>query len=157
MNTNRLKINTWKTELLYFGAPHQLKKCVLDSITFGNSLVFRSASVKFLGVKIDEELNFKEHVSHKCRLAMANLQKLRNIRNYMSVDLCKQVVIAMVISHLDYANSLYNRLPKYTIKNLQRVQNIAAKVVLGGKKHDSSMACLFAGVTLTASSFQDSL
>ena len=142
MNNNRLKINTAKTEFLYFGARQQLCKCVLDSITVGNSQVPRSHSVKYLGVKIDEELNFKDHVSNKSRLAMANLQKIRTIRNYLSVDLCKQVVIAMVISHLDYANSLYNGLPKCTIEKLQRVQNIAAKVVLGRKKRDSSMACL---------------
>ena len=45
----------------------------------------------------------------------------------------------MVISYLDYANSLYSRLPSYQI---QRIQNFAAKVVLSRRKSDSSTKSL---------------
>jgi hypothetical protein len=40
-------------------------------------------------------------------------------------------------------NAVYNGLPDCTLKKLQRVQNMAAKVVLGRRKRDSSMAGLF--------------
>ena len=46
--------------------------------------------------------------------------------------------MALVMSHLDYANSILVGLPKVSIDQLQRVQSIAAKIVLGGSKYESS-------------------
>ena len=39
---------------------------------------------------------------------------------------------------MDYANGLLVRLPDLNIKHMQQVQNMAAKVVLNLRKHDSS-------------------
>ena len=58
---------------------------------------------------------------------MAKFHKIRSICGYLSTDLCKQIVTALVLSHLDYANALYNGLPDITVKKLQGIQNIAAK------------------------------
>ena len=50
--------------------------------------------------------------------------------------------MALVLSHLDYANSLLGGLLKTSIAKLQRIQNIAAKVVLNKGKYDSATSCL---------------
>ena len=142
MHMNRLKINTSKTEFVYFGGARQMDKCALHQITVGDSVVTRSTNVKYLGVKLDQNLTLKEQVSSKCGLAMANIKKVRSIRNYISVALCNQIVVALVLSHLDYANALYNGLPKCTLTKLQRIQNVAAKLVLGRKQQDSSRQSL---------------
>ena len=51
-------------------------------------------------------------------------------------------MVSLVISHLDYANALLGDLPKCSIDQLQQVQNIAAKIVLGKGRYDSSTRCL---------------
>ena len=51
-------------------------------------------------------------------------------------------MVSLVISHLDYANALLGGLPKCSIDQLQWVQNIAAKIVLGKGRYDSSTRCL---------------
>ena len=50
--------------------------------------------------------------------------------------------ISLVISHLDYANCLLIGLPQVSLDQLQRVQNIAAKIVLNKSKYGSSTKCL---------------
>jgi hypothetical protein len=139
---NRLKINTSKTEFVYFGSTKQLEKCALDHISVGDAVVPRSKQVKYLGVKLDQSLTLKEHISSKCGLAMANIRKIRSIRNYLSVEVCNQIVVALVISHLDYANALYYGLPRCKLVKLQRMQNVAAKLVLGRRRMDSSRQSL---------------
>ena len=52
------------------------------------------------------------------------------------------LIKSLVVSHLDYANSLLTGLPAKTIKIMQNIQNLAAKVILGKQKSDSSMECL---------------
>ena len=48
----------------------------------------------------------------------------------------------LVTSHLDYVNTLYYGLPESDLKQLQRVQNAAARVILGVTQRDSIMMCL---------------
>lgn len=48
----------------------------------------------------------------------------------------KTVIIVFVTSRLDYCNSLYLGLPKSALDNLQMVQNVAARLLTGTKKHE---------------------
>ena len=57
-------------------------------------------------------------------------------------EACHTAVLTMVISHLDYANAIMVGLPDKHIRKLQRVQNMAAKVVLKRNKYTSSKASL---------------
>ena len=55
---------------------------------------------------------------------MNSINRIKQIRNYLSNEICQTLVQALVISHLDYVNALLIDLPDITIKKLQRVQNI---------------------------------
>lgn len=54
----------------------------------------------------------------------------------------KLVVHGLIISHIDYCNSLFYGLASCKIHKLQHVQNMAVKLVLGREKLDSSTVCL---------------
>ena len=73
---------------------------------------------------------------------MFNLFKIDNIRNFLMTEACYAAVLAMVISHLDYANAIMVGLPEKHIGKLQRVLNMAAKFVLKRGKYTSSKASL---------------
>ena len=60
---------------------------------------------------------------------MQNLRKIRLIREHLTFDAAQPLVQVLVRSKLDYCNSLLYGLPKNVIKQLQRVQNAAARVV----------------------------
>ena len=51
-----------------------------------------------------------------------------------------KIALGMVIAHLDYSNALYSGLRDIDIKNHQRIQDIAAKIVTQRGKYDSSTA-----------------
>ena len=53
------------------------------------------------------------------------------MRKYLSHDNLKCVVNAFVISRLDYCNSILYGLPKLEHDKLQRIQNIAARLITG--------------------------
>ena len=63
---------------------------------------------------------------------MANhLHNLRRIKKYLSRDSLITLVHAFITSRLDYCNGLLFGLPKAQIAKLQRVQNAAARLILG--------------------------
>ena len=107
-----------------------------------------------LGVWIDEVLSFKYHVKMKCKSAMFNLVWIKRLRPSLTVEAANILVMGLVISHLDYANSILIGVPDVTIKQLQHVQNIAAKVVLQADKYASPKECM--KKSALASSVQES-
>ena len=73
---------------------------------------------------------------------MINLLKIRAARKFLTRKNMQKRVISLVISHLDYTNSLLGGLPQVSLNQLQRVQNMAAKIVLNKSKYDSPTRCL---------------
>ena len=73
---------------------------------------------------------------------MFNLLKIKATRKFLTKQASSKAVIALVASHLDYANRILVGLPKVSIDQLQRVQNIAAKIVLVRSKYKNSTKCL---------------
>ena len=81
-------------------------------------------------------------INRKCRVAISNLQKLRLIRKCLTPEAAKIVAHGLVIAHLDYANAIYIGLPQFEINKLQKVQNMAAKVITCAGRYDSSTEAL---------------
>ena len=142
MNENRLKMNTTKTEFICFGGIKQLQKCEIENIDVCGTPVPRSNQIRYLGTWFDEHLNFKHNISQQIRKSMINLRQIRSIRPYLTDAACKLLVYNLVITPLDYCNPLYYGLPNCDIKRLQKVQNAAAKLILGLRKYDSATGAL---------------
>ena len=142
MDQVRLKMNDSKTEFINFGWPSQLGKCITSSININNEIVERATSTKYLRAYLDSKLDFKLHIQTKCKTAMLNLLKIKAARKILTRGACNKLVVALVLSHLDYTNSILGGLPKSSINKMQVVQNMAAKITLGRGKYDSATSCL---------------
>ena len=75
------------------------------------------------------QVTLKEHIKMKSAKAAYNLHTIRELRNVLSKDTTKLLVYAIVSSHMDYCNSVMAGLPMETLKPLQRIQNLVAKLV----------------------------
>eukprot|EP00918_Siedleckia_nematoides_P066160 GHVU01143861.1.p1 GENE.GHVU01143861.1~~GHVU01143861.1.p1 ORF type:complete len:104 (+),score=5.48 GHVU01143861.1:87-398(+) len=69
------------------------------------------------------------NIPKKCQIASLNLNKIKKLRKFLTMDACRTIVQALVISHIDYGNSLYYGLPNTELSRLQRIQNYAAKII----------------------------
>ena len=133
MDETRLKMNTAKTEFIYFGNQCQLDKCRADTIDVAGDLILRTNSIKYLGVQMDSNLNFKQHITQKCRSAMFNFLRIKSIRHLLDEDTTESLCLSLCISHLDYCNSLLYGLPDTSIakiaKNTKHVCMLSVKKI----------------------------
>ena len=81
-------------------------------------------------------MSIDAHVTNVCRSAYLAIRQIGSIRQFLTVDATKKLVSALVLSRLDYCNSLLAGSPKCVIDRLQRVQNSAARLVLKSRKRE---------------------
>ena len=137
MTTHKLKLNDDKTEALLIHSTHSSLSVDLPStIRVGRSDISFSSSARNLGFIITNTMSMEKHVSQTCRSAYAALRQISTIRTYIDINTAKTLVCALVLSRLDYANSLLAGCPKHLVDKLQKVQNSAARLVLKTKKRD---------------------
>ena len=75
-------------------------------------------------------------VTSICKAASFQLYKLGKTRNYLTQEAAAQLIHAFVTTRLDYCNSLLSGQPINSLKRLQRIQNIAARILTKTKKFD---------------------
>ena len=71
------------------------------------------------------------HVNLVVRTCNYHLRNLWRIRRFIGVDACHHAVRALIISRLDYCNSLFTVLTGKDRKKLEIVQNRAARLIFG--------------------------
>ena len=127
-------------------------------------------TVKYLGVHIDTTLSLEAHISAVCKSCYWEIRKIAHIRKYLTQRAAAMLMSALVLSRLDFCNSLFAGLPKTQIKRLQLVQNHAARVVMKGRRRDHvtpllrelhwlpvELRCQFKIATLVFRHFDESL
>ncbi|XP_030629371.1 uncharacterized protein LOC115811348, partial [Chanos chanos] len=122
-----------KTELLFF--PSKSSPTIDAPITVEGSGMTPSGSAKNLGMTLDDQLNFSRHiaaVTQSCRFSLFNM---RRICPFLMQQATLLLVQALVISCLNYCNTLLAGLQACAIRPLQLVQNAAARLLFNLPKH----------------------
>ena len=89
-----------------------------------------------MGVWIDEHLTLSHQIHQVCKSAFHQIFSVYKIRPHLTQAATQTLVQALVVSKLDYGNSLYYGLLQSLIYKLQLVQNAAAQRVCLVSKYD---------------------
>ena len=136
MRHNMLMLNDDKTELILFHPKSADSVELPQGVTVGNSSISPSKTARNLGVIFDSTMPLSKHITGISRAAFYHLRAIARIRKYLDRQSTNQLVHALVISRLDNCNSLLYRLPDTLLKQLQRVQNACARIVMKCSKRD---------------------
>ena len=97
-----------KTELVIF--KHLRKKLYSPiKIKLSRKRLYPSKSVKYLGIKIDENLNWKQHI-HDIAIKLNRANALLSIiRNYVNKLSLRTIYFAIFDSHINYDNPIWGQ------------------------------------------------
>ena len=136
MNQNFLKLNDSKTELMVLGSKAQIEKVDIEHIRVGDSCIVPATSVRNLGVMIDSNLTMDCHVTAMSKAAFCSIRNIGRIRKHLTRDAAETIIHAFVTSKLDSNNSLLYGITNTQVARLQRLQNIAARIITYTKRTD---------------------
>ncbi|GFS02449.1 hypothetical protein ElyMa_001123500 [Elysia marginata] len=145
MNSNKLKFNDDTTESVLMKSSRQtinapsvsINHTTLDMAPIGMAVKAK----KNLGVIFDSDFSKQHQVSSLCKSLHFQLRKIGSIREYLTEKVAKTLVISLILSKMDYCNSILAACPQNILQKLQSIMNNSARFVCRKPKttHDTQL------------------
>ena len=119
---NFLKANANKSHLIVTKKPEGF------SVTIGNDTIRCSAEEKLLGIYIDYELKFENHVTHLCKKSNQKLLALSRIAPFINTEKLKVLMRAFVNSQFGYCPLLWMFHSRRLNNCINRIQEKALRI-----------------------------
>ena len=132
-SANKLTLNLKKSNFCVFRSVNNKNKQFPDTIAFKNKEITRISHVKYLGIHLDEHLNFSYHINEICKSLRKLFPIFYNIRRYLNSSHIKSIYYSMVYSKIKYGILTYGLTTSTNIKKIQVVQNKLLKVISNQK------------------------
>ena len=140
---HKLTLNVSKSKFMLIGGPRKLNTLQELTLTIKEKELDRVNSYKYLGVIINENLSWTDHVDYIKIKVSQRLGVLQRIKHLLPRDTRELFVKAMVLPILDYADVTWGDKSNTTLMNkIQLLQNKAAKLILNMPKHSSATEAL---------------
>ena len=104
--SNKLSLNVDKTKWLLFHplSKRQLLPQIFPNLLIENIHIKRENVTKFLGVFIDENLSWKQHIDIVSSKISKSISILHKSRDVLSKQSLKQLYFSFIHNYLNYAN-----------------------------------------------------
>ena len=127
---NKLALNARKCEFLLLGSRRKLNAVSPPSVKIKDNIINRVTHCKYLGVQIDQHLDWVKHVEcmqkklHKC------LYLLKRIRPFINKQMAMTFYKTIIQSKIDYCSVIWGNVAKTHADKLQKIQNRALRIIM---------------------------
>ena len=128
-HTNKLTINPDKSfTMLVCSSKNPMKNAKLEIIVH-NAILEQVDNFKYLGVTIDKNLTWSEHISAMCTKLANSLGALKRLSQFLPSQLLNKLYQSNIQSIIDYCCTVWGHSGSGNLSKLQIYQNRAAQIV----------------------------
>ena len=133
--SSKMTLNLEKSHYVIFNRnkifPEQMPPLSLCSKT-----LIRKPFTKFLGITIDEQLNWKEHILNVTNKINKQIGILYLTRDSLTITARKQIYHSLIYPHLTYGNTVWGAVCQTTIKPIVIAQKRAIRTIMELRRYD---------------------
>ena len=132
LNVNRLALNVSKTNFVIFRANKPVNYNV--TLLMNKKAIEQKDHVKYLGVLVDEHLNWGFHIPHIAKKIGRGIGIMIRLRQYLSPHMLKNIYYCLIYSHLCYGIQVWGSAAITALNKLIVLQKKAIRI-LSGKRY----------------------
>ena len=136
MTQNLLKLNNDKTEFILMGTQQQLSKLDKTSLHMSTDTIKSTDHVRNLGFIMDSLLKNGSYINKITSSSYCKLHDIARIRPSLDSKTTQLLVQALVLTNIDYCNSLLAGSSQYQLNKLQQIQNMSCWIICNIRKYD---------------------
>ena len=128
-NANKLVLNLDKTCYMIFKPKN--KHICDDSVKLfiGNNEIHRVNSTKFLGVLIDDNLTWKEHVNDICQKVSRTVGVMNRLKHIIPRKILLTLYNTMILPYISYCNIIWGNCAIYLLNRVLMLQKRAVRII----------------------------
>ena len=127
---NRLALNENKSKCMLITSKYRTRQGNdLLHVNMNDTNIEQVRAVKYLGVTIDENLTWNDHISVLCKNIGFKVSILARIRNMVTPEMLKIVYNSIIQPSIDYAITVWGHTSLENLNKVQRLQNKAARII----------------------------
>ncbi len=140
MLSNQLHINAGKSCFMHFqpGLSRATQTCAraraYDSdlvLCLNDKKLKKVQNTKFLGVIIDEQLNWEEHLNHLVSKLNSSIVSIKRIKKFIPKSEHTKIYNALFMSHLSYCVSCWGGIPEHRLRKILSIHKRCIRLLFG--------------------------
>ena len=136
LDTNKLSLNIDKTEYMIFQTTKKYRsisdfKC---DIRLNNKKLTRVEDTRFLGIQIDQNLNWSKNINKKAKQIQKTTCVMSKLKHQLPKHILKTIYFSLVESHLRFGILAWGNSPASQTHRLIVLQKKALRILTNSKK-----------------------
>ena len=131
LNINRLALNVGKTNFVIFRANRRIYHNV--TLILNRKAIEQKDHVKYLGVLMDEHLNWKNQIANVTKKISRGVGILAKLRSYLDPKLLINIYYCIVFSHLSYGVEAWGSACATDLEQILILQKKAVRILTGNR------------------------
>ena len=141
---NKMDMHCDKTSCMLIGTRHtcRIQNSQQMDIYIDGNKIRNVNKQKLLGVYIDENLHWSDHIDYLCSTISSKVSLLKQLSSYIAAEAQKLYYQGYILSQIDYGSSTWGTMSKHNIETLSELQKRAARIILNAN-YDTASADMF--------------
>jgi len=135
LRANKLSLNVNKTTYMLF-KPNQYVNIDNFVLQIGNNVVEKVQCTKFLGLHIDDKLQWTSHIKHCKAKISSSLYAIRSVKHVLSTEHLRTLYFSLIHPYLDYGIMLWGSATKALTHPLEVLQKKAIRSITNSGYND---------------------
>ena len=119
LKNNKIKINYTKSKFIVFSHRNETP---LTSVQFGSGQIYSTSNVKFLGMTIDKNLKFKDHVNVISNKIAKTIGLIYRLNKNFPVNILRTLYHTLVLPYIYYGIEVWHGSPEYVSNRITILQ-----------------------------------
>ena len=137
--SNKLTLNTKKTQHIISGSKHKLKKITTFELRIKEDILERLNTFKYLGLHFYPTLNCTNHIKITATKLHTKLGKIERALPYLTAETKKLLLNTLITPYIDYCSEIWRSPSNSKLARIERLYQRALSILSPGIDGETSL------------------